>query len=60
MRTSCEKLVHKVGTKYVQNISNDLNSKSKENLVTPVHLTEVLVRHDTREALDRTGQSIIQ
>ena len=60
MRTSCEKLVHKVGTKYVQNISNDLNSKSKENLVTPVHLTEVLVRHDTREALVRTDQSKIQ
>ena len=60
MRTSCEKLVHKVGTKYVQNISNELDSKSKENIVTSVHLTEVLVRHDKREALVRTDQSKIQ
>ena len=42
MRTSWEKLVQHIGTKYGQNISNDLDKKIKVNIVTPVHSTEVL------------------
>ena len=56
MRTSWEKLVQHVGTKYGQDIINELNRKVKVNLVTQVHLTEVLVRHAIREALVRTGK----
>ena len=37
MRTSWEKLVQNFGTKYGQDINNDLNSKLKVNRVTPVH-----------------------
>ena len=46
--------------KYGEDINNDLNSKVKLNLVTPVQLTEVLERHTTREALVRTVKSNIQ
>ena len=60
MRTSWEKLVQHVGTKYVQEIINDLNRKLKVNLITPVHLTEVLVMHATQEALILTEKSNIQ
>ena len=60
MRTSWGKLVQHVGTKYSQDIRNELNKNIKVNILTPVHLTEVLVRHFKREALVHTGQSIIQ
>ena len=60
MRTSWEKLVQNFGTKYGQEIINELNRKVKVNLVTTVHSTEVLVRHATQEALVRTGQSNIE
>ena len=56
MRTSWEKLVQNVGTKYGQDISNKLNNKIKVNIITPVHLIEVLVSHATGEALIHTGQ----
>ena len=60
MRTSWEKLFQNVGTKYGQDINNDLNKTIKVNIVTPVQSTEVLVRHTTREALVRMDQSNIQ
>ena len=37
-----------------------MNTKSKVNILTPVHSTEVLVRYSTWEALVRTSQSNIQ
>ena len=37
MITSWENLVHHIDTKYGQDISNDLNKKTKVNFVTPVH-----------------------
>ena len=60
MRTSWVKLVHHIGNKYRQDIDNDLNSKIKRNIVTPVRSTQVLVSHTTQEALVRTDQSNIQ
>ena len=60
IRTSWEKLFQNVGTKYGQDINNDLNKTIKVNIVTPVQSTEVLVRHTTREALVRMDQSNIQ
>ena len=60
MRTSREKLVQHVGTKYGQDISNDLNNKLKVNIVIQVHSNDVLVGHATREALVYTFQSNIQ
>ena len=60
MRTSWDKLVQHVCTKYGQDIKNELNSKVKVNLVMPVHLAEVLGRHATWEELVRTCQSNIQ
>ena len=60
MRTSWEKLVQNVGTKYGQDIRNELKRKVKVNIVTPVHSNEFLVRHATREALVQTVQSNIQ
>ena len=60
MITPWEKLFQHIGTKYGQDISNELNRKVKVNLVTPFHSTEFLVMHATREALVRTGQSNIQ
>ena len=60
MIKSLEKLVQDVGTKYGQDISNDLYSKIKVNLVMPVHLTDILVMHATQEALVRMGQSNTQ
>ena len=60
MRTSWEKLVQHVGTKYSQDIRNELNSKLKGNLVTPVHTTEFLLRHTTHEEMVRTVQSNVQ
>ena len=60
MITSWEKLVQNFGTKYGQDINNELNSKLKLNRVMPVHSTAVLVRHATWEALISTGQSNIQ
>ena len=60
IRKLWEKLFHNFGTNYGQDIINELIIKVKLNLVTPFHLTEVLVRHVTREALFRTVQSNIQ
>ena len=60
MRTSWGGLVQHVGTKYSQDIRNELNKNIKVNILTPVQSTEVLVRHFKREALVHTGQSIIQ
>ena len=60
MRTSWEKFVQHVGTKYGQDISNDLNNNIKVNIGAPVHSTQVLVRHNTQESLVHTGQSNIQ
>ena len=60
MRTPWEELVQYVGTKYGQDIRNELNGKVKVKLVTSVHLTEVLLRHATWEALVRTYQLNIQ
>ena len=57
---SWEKLVQNVGTKYSQDINSELNRKFKVNLVTPLHLTKVLVRHDTKEELVHMGKSRIQ
>ena len=37
MRKSWDKLVQHIGTKYGQDISNNLNNKTKVNIVTPVH-----------------------
>ena len=53
-------MVHKVSTKYGQDISNELKNKIKVNIVTPVYLTEVLVRYATWEALVFTVQRNIQ
>ena len=60
MRSSWEKLFQNVSTKYGQDISNKLNNQIKLNIVTPVHWTEVLLRHTTGEALVPTGQSNIE
>ena len=60
MRTSWEKLAQHVGTKYGQEISNDLNNKITVNIVKPVHSTRVLVRYATQEALFCMGQYKIQ
>ena len=60
MRTSWDNLVQHVGTKYGQDIRNDLNRKNKINLFIPVHSTEVLVSHATWKTMLRTGQSNIQ
>ena len=54
------KLVHYVGTKYGQDIRNELNRKVKVKLVTSVHLNEVLLRHATWEAMVRTEKFNIQ
>ena len=57
MRTSWDKLVQHVCTKYGQDIKNELNRKIKVNLVMPVHLAEVLGRHATWEELVRISLS---
>ena len=60
MRTPLKKLVQNVGTKYRQDISKKLNNKIKVNIFIPVHSTQVMVRHVTREALVSKYQSGIQ
>ena len=55
MRASWENLVQRVGNKYRQDISNDLNNKIKVKIVTPVHATQVLVRHSTPESTGPHG-----
>ena len=60
MWKSLEKLVQHIDTKYVHDISNDLNNKIKANIVTPFHSTEVMVSDATWEALVHTGQYNIQ
>ena len=53
-------MVQHVGTKYVQYISREIHNKTVVNITAPVHSPQVLVRHDTWEALVRTGQTNIQ
>ena len=60
MRTSWEKFVKYVSTKYGQDIRNEQNKKIKSNIFSQVHSNKVLVRQATQEALVRTGQSNIQ
>ena len=60
MRTSWEKFVKYVSTKYGQDIRNELKKKIKSNIFSQVHSNKVLVRQATQEALVRTGQSNIQ
>ena len=54
MRTSWEKLIQYDGTKYVQDISKELNKKIKINILTSVHSDGILVRRDIKEAPLRT------
>ena len=48
MRTPWEKLFQNIDTKYVQVIRNKLIIKNVVKITTPVHSTEVLVRHANR------------
>ena len=48
-----------VGANYSQDISNQLQNKITVNLVEPVHMPEVTVRHAIKEKIIRTGQANI-
>jgi hypothetical protein len=45
MQTSWEKLVQFMGTNYRQDISNELQNKTRVTLTKPGHTPEVLARH---------------
>jgi hypothetical protein len=60
MRTSWQKLVQYVGTKYGQDINNKLQNKVWVVLTEPVHTDDVLARHVAREVMIRNGQLNIQ
>lgn len=45
MRTSWEKVVECVGTNFGQDISNELENKTRVTLAQPVHTQAVLTRH---------------
>jgi hypothetical protein len=60
IRTSWEKLVYCVGTKYGQDINNQLQNKVSVVLTEPVHTDDVLARHSVREVMIRNGQLNIQ
>jgi hypothetical protein len=60
MRTSWEKLAQSVGTKYGQDISNELQNKITVILVESVHTDDVLLKHSLRETMIRNGQMNIQ
>jgi hypothetical protein len=60
MRTSWEKLVQYVGTKYGQDINKKLQNKIWVVLTEPVHTNDVLSRHSVREVMIRNGQLNIQ
>ena len=44
----------------MQDIRNELNNNIKVKIVTPVHSTQVMVRHSNRESLILTGKFSIQ
>jgi hypothetical protein len=60
MRTSWEKLVQCVGTKYGQDINNELRNKITFILIEPVHTDYILIKHGLREVMIKTGQLNIQ
>ena len=60
MRTSWDKLVQYVGTTYGQDISNELTNKVTVTIAEPTYSAAILVRHATREAMVRRGQTNLQ
>jgi hypothetical protein len=60
MRTSWEKLVQYIGTNYLQDINNEFQNKITVVLSKSVHTNYVLMRHNVREVVIRTGQLNIQ
>jgi hypothetical protein len=60
MRTSWEKLVQYVDTTYGQDISNELQNKITDDIIAPVHSTEVMRKHGLRKTMIRYGQRNIQ
>ena len=60
MRKTWEKLVQHVGTKYGQDIRNEMHNKTVVNITEHVHAPQVLVSHATQNVLVYTFQNNIQ
>lgn len=60
MRMSWDKMVQYVGTKYGQDISNELQNKSTMTIPKPTHSQAIMTRHATRVTMIHDGQRNLQ
>ena len=59
LRTTLEKIIQYVGTKYGEDIANEIESRSLSTFTPPQHTAEVLRKHAAKTTLKRTQQNAL-
>ena len=59
LRTTLEKIIQYVGTKYGKDIANEIESRSLSTSTPPQHTAEVLRKHAAKTILKRTQQNAL-
>jgi len=58
-RTTLEKVIQFVGTKYGEDIADEIESQTLSTLAAPQHTAEVLRKHAAKTTLKRTQQNML-
>ena len=59
LRTTLEKVIQFVGTKYGEDIADEIESRTLSTLAAPQHTAEVLRKHAAKTTLKRTQQNAL-